>query len=220
MRSVRKNLLDMDADKPERTQPVEYEELRDKISILVSSCDLFYDVWLPNFCLWAKFWPDCPFTVYLITNHITLDEGPIKNILVGDDQGWSSNLISALTQIPSPYVFYFQEDHFLLRPVDTKAVLHCARILLSSQADFFLFRAGTLKREIEVTIDGRIVYTGPKPELLIATDDNHYKYKVYRSLRCDPAIWRKEALLKILKPGETAWDFLYHGRSKAYDEGD
>ncbi len=37
-------------------------------AVLVVSCDNYSDVWSPFFELYSRFWPDCPFNTYLISN--------------------------------------------------------------------------------------------------------------------------------------------------------
>jgi hypothetical protein len=185
------------------------------ITILISTCDSFYDVWTPNFCLWAKFWPDCPFPVYLLTNRLRIDEGPIKNIPLGEDRGWSDNLIAALDRIPTPYIFYFQEDHFLMRPVLTDTVLRCAQVLEDTGADFFMFRAGGPKKGDPCQVNGLSLLRGPAAAL----DTSDPDWQDYYSLHCDPAIWRKDSLRRLLVPGETAWDFLRDAIGRAHAAG-
>jgi len=43
-------------------------ELNGKIAVLVVSCDKYADLWPPFFQLFLRFWPECPFSVYLISN--------------------------------------------------------------------------------------------------------------------------------------------------------
>ena len=92
-------------------------DLRDSVAIVISSCDAFFDAWRPFHSFLRKFWPDCPFPIFLITNELEISSPRIHAIAVGPDRGWSSNLIAALEQIAFPHILYFQEDYFLTEPV-------------------------------------------------------------------------------------------------------
>ncbi len=43
-----------------------------ELAILVCSCDKYADVWEPFFKLFFKFWPDCPYPIYLLSNYLTI----------------------------------------------------------------------------------------------------------------------------------------------------
>lgn len=205
-------------DIPDLTGQLPWELATDpasKVTLLVSSCDLFYDIWVPNFCLMRKFWPDCPFPVKLLTNNISIDEGPIGNIRLGPDRGWSNNLIAALDHVTTPYVMYFQEDHFLMRPVHTDTVLRCLRLLEHTGAEFFMFRAGGPEKGEMFTLHGLTFLRGPSPTLDTSNPDWGDSY----SLHCDPSIWRVDKLRAILRPEESAWDFLRDAIPRAHAAG-
>src|SRR5678815_2310078 len=91
-----------------------------ELVVVVSSCDSFRDAWAPFFYFFAKRWPDCPFPVYLITNHGTYRDPLVRCLPVGRDRGWSDNLSLALNRIETPHILYLQEDYFLTRPVHTE----------------------------------------------------------------------------------------------------
>ena len=41
--------------------------IKNKFAILIVSCDKYSDLWDPFFKLFFKFWPDCPFNIYLLS---------------------------------------------------------------------------------------------------------------------------------------------------------
>lgn len=176
------------------------ETLARRAAVLVSSCDRFSDLWAPFFCLVRKFWPDCPFRLFLITNHLRLDNGCAQSLALGEDRGWGTNLLDALGQIDADYIIYFQEDQYLLGPVDTARLLEDLALLAEGGVDALSFRAIKPKGvETSEVRDG--VFQWPLDS----------RGGVY----CDPAIWRKSSLASIIQRGETAWDFLEKGRDRA-----
>ena len=79
-------------------------------SIIVSSCDNFSDLWEPFFILFFKYWPDCPFKIYLISETKIYSDEKVEMISLKKDMGWASNLKAAIRRINTPYFIYFQEE--------------------------------------------------------------------------------------------------------------
>jgi hypothetical protein len=69
------------------------------ISVLVVSCDAYQDLWKPFFSCFFKFWPDCPFPVYLGANFKKYEDDRVQTILIGQDLDYSTNLLMMLKQI-------------------------------------------------------------------------------------------------------------------------
>ena len=96
-------------------------EYNDKMSILVLSCDKYKDAWDGFFDTKERFWPDCNFKTYLVTNHlpynregmITLDEG---------DSDWSTRFRSAVIRANTPYIAVFLEDSFISEKIDNSLI--------------------------------------------------------------------------------------------------
>lgn len=97
--------------------------LKTKLAVLVPSCDKYADLWKPFFTLFWKFWPDCPFPVYLLTNISTIDDNRVQVLPVGQDVSWSDNLAKTLEKLNYEYVFLFLDDLFLVGRVDTEKVV-------------------------------------------------------------------------------------------------
>ena len=79
-----------------------------KTAILLMTCEKYNKAWSPFFTLFNKYWPDCPYELYMGT-----DKGnfPGVNILSpGKDLSWTSNCIYALNNIDADRIIFFQED--------------------------------------------------------------------------------------------------------------
>ncbi len=170
------------------------------LTIVISSCDPFFDAWAPFLCLFFRYWPDCPHRVVLLTNHLKLDAGPVQALRLGDDQGWSNNLITALNSIESDHVVYIQEDHFLLGNVLNDQFQRAFVLVRDQEMDGLTFRAR--KPQAGARMDDSLPVFFPAPESREA-------------VFCDPTIWNRRSLLGLLEPGESAWDFLKTGRERA-----
>ena len=88
--------------------------MKDKTTaLLISSCDAYEDLWEPFFTFLFRYWPDCPYPIYLITNHLSYPDSRVQTILSGDDKGWATNMRYALEKINSSHIIYLQDDYFI-----------------------------------------------------------------------------------------------------------
>ena len=177
-------------------------KIRDKIAVLVVSCDKYSDLWDTFFGLFARFWSDCPLNVYLLSNYEGASLVSVRNILIGKDLSWSDNLKNALKTLKEDYVLLFMEDLFLYDFVDTNKIMRVFDWIIKSNANYV-----------------RMI-SSPKPNKayndLVGIVSKGAIYRIGTQM---PVI-KKELLLDLLKSGESAWDFEVHGsvRSDKYDD--
>src|SRR5262249_49133230 len=91
-----------------------------EVSAVVASHDGFADIWPGFFDLLFRFWPDLPYPLYLISNHLTFHDSRVNPLRVGDDISWSDTLARGLARISSRYVLLVLDDFFLTGLVDTE----------------------------------------------------------------------------------------------------
>jgi hypothetical protein len=171
------------------------------IAVIVVSCDKYADLWKPFFALFRKFWPDCPYTTYLLSNHAVWADNSITGVQVGDDTSWSGNLRRSLVSIKEDNVIMFLDDLFLLKPVDTDG-------LKAICAEFLKADGNCLKLNPTVR--------GDKPHNVWF--DQSFAGAPYR-VSTVLTLWKKSLLNELLTDGETAWEFEIKGsnRSDMYD---
>ena len=64
---------------------------RHQSAVLILSCDKYADIWTTFFAFFFKYWPDCPFTIYLASNEkqfehdrvVTIRKGAQHRLLLG-----------------------------------------------------------------------------------------------------------------------------------------
>jgi hypothetical protein len=175
-------------------------DFQNSVAIVVSSCDAFFDAWRPFSAFVKKFWPDCPFEIFLLTNGLRVRSQRIQAVAVGPDRGWSTNLLSMLAQISHPYVLYFQEDYFLTARVKGEQLAVDFEQAIGSGAASLCFRARSHP-------DAGFEPLNERFGIVPVNSDGR--------TRCQVTLWNKEALQSILLPGETAWDFERRGSARA-----
>jgi hypothetical protein len=164
-----------------------------KTAVLISSCDAFYDCWAPMIYSLKKYWPDCPFPIYFISNFNKIDDEKIKFINVGEDKGFASNLGFALNKIECDFIIYFQEDYFLINDVNTEAI----------------------QKHINHCIENNIGFLKMHGNDFLLRDNNRINDSDYcknpidvrYSINTSVAIWERETLAKLCVEDYSGWDW-------------
>ena len=168
-----------------------------KTSIIISSCDLYSDCWLPMIHSFQKFWKDCPYEICIISNYEQLNEDGVRFIPVGEHKGFGSNMKKALELIDSDYIIFFLEDFFLKEKVNNFMInshlIHCVK----NSVDFLKIDSSDIIFRDELRINNSIYCLNPLDK----------KY----SLNAAIAIWNKSALKSLSIEGFSAWDFERKG---------
>lgn len=167
------------------------------LAIIVLSCDKYSDLWAPFFYCFHRYWPLCPFPVYLFANEkkFETDKG-VTTVLSGPDRDWSSSIKACLEQIQHEYVLVLFDDVFLCEPVETTAIAPLLSWLNRNKPAYLRFRPV------------------PRPDERISTEIGRYhELTLYRTAVL--AIWKREAFLSILKPGESAWQLEIEGAQRS-----
>ena len=105
-------------------------ETKQRLAVLISSCDGYQDVWDPFFLLMDKYWKDIPYPVYLNTETINYDKKynnfSIQTLNLKKKRklktSWSQRMIDVLERIEEEYIFILIEDFFLRERVQTELI--------------------------------------------------------------------------------------------------
>jgi hypothetical protein len=167
--------------------------------VLVPSLDAYADLWTPFFTLFWRYWPDCPFPVYLGTNALPFPDPRVTVVHAEHGNNWTNRVRLQLQQLQTPYVLIVLEDFFLRSPVDTRACLDC----------FAAMR----------TLDAHMVrlHPDPKPDHpvpgfpLLGSIDARAPYRACAQI----AIWKRETLLSLMKENESVWEFELLGSRRS-----
>ncbi|MGI8955856.1 MAG: hypothetical protein ACR2II_02935 [Chthoniobacterales bacterium] len=180
----------------------ELDDFKSSVALLVSSCDAFFDAWRPFHAFFEKFWGDCPLEMFLLTNALKVHSPRMRGIAVGEDRGWSSNLLFALEQIAHPYVLYFQEDYFLTAPVERTQLARDFTEAMELGADSICFRARS-------KFDAGFRPLNDRFGIVPLSSEGR--------TRCQVTLWKRSALQSILREGETAWNFEARGSARTQE---
>ena len=168
-------------------------------AVLVMSCDAYRDLWHPFFHLFWRYWADCPWPVYLGTNHLQFSDERVITLAAGEHE-WSSRLKFCLNRIEADFVLLLLEDYFFDRPVSTSHI---------SEKLSTLFQLGGAQMRLfplpgpDHKVDG---HAG------LGLIDRRAEYRV----STQAAIWNRAHLLDLAQADESIWDFEWNatGRSR------
>lgn len=171
--------------------------MKNNITILLSSCDLYEDAWYPFLRLWQIQWPDCPYKIVLSTEtkKCHCDYLNIKTVNSGKGVSWSKRLRDAIDEIDTEFILFSLEDFFLTEKVNID-LFNQAKNLMEDNSrigliNFFWERLGT---EYEYK-EGEDSYFKPMDK------KNTARTNVVISL------WRKEYFKKMLYKDEDPWQY-------------
>jgi hypothetical protein len=173
---------------------------KNKIAILVISCDKYADFWEPCTKIFNKFWGDCTYDKYLMSNHIDFSNNGFKNILVGDDKSWSHGLRTALLELENQYeyVFTLLEDYYFIEEIDSNYMVSMFNTFTELEGNFLslfklpskLYKCNSFFGELENNIP-------------------------YRQ-SCVFTLWKIKTLNEILDDTENAWEFEKVGVKRGF----
>lgn len=174
-----------------------------KTAFVILSCDRYSGLWEKQFKVLDKYWSDCPYPKYLLTNHKDPNRPDIKAIKVGEDQSWSANLKKAL-EILRPeydYILLTFDDLFLVETVNNRLLAQVLESFHSLNGQFL-----------------QLIKWHNKPKSINDLLGLIEPGSLYRP-NCVYALWNIDILNNLLVNNETAWEFERNGaqRSNHYD---
>lgn len=166
------------------------------VSMLVLSCDNYSDLWDDFFNLKEKFWPNCPYKWYVVTESFDFKKRGVLTIKCGKELNWTGRFRYALNQISSPIVGVFLEDYFIKSPIDDDRIFSFINLMIKDNVSYLnlgdVFKKLCNYRDKAYYSDHLIII--PK----------HWRYGINTSA----ALWNKEYLLtKIGDKDISAWQF-------------
>lgn len=171
-------------------------EDKDKMALLVLSCDGYSDLWDDFFNLRDRFWPDCPYKWYVVTESKDYQRDGVEVIKCGKDLNWAGRFRKAVKYVNTPYIGLFLDDYFITEKIDTHLInslvarMETERISLINTSDVFYTIINNRKLEYY-------------DDHLIRIPDN-----LLYGISTASALWESSYLLSKIGEGDySAWQF-------------
>lgn len=181
-----------------------------RLAIVVSSCDSYNDLWGPLFQCVERFSDNLPdYAFYLNTEQAAFEyrggiEVTVLNQCSKKGISWSQRMLDVLNRIAEPYVFLLLDDFFAC---DTIRWDLFDQLLDMMDADSSIASIQFNGTRIRNANPGNYqVSDQPRLHLM---DEKGWKTHFV------PTIWRKEVLMRWLRPWESIWAFEGCGSDRA-----
>lgn len=178
--------------------------IESELSILILSCDAYSDLWDDFFYLKDKYWPDCPFQTYLVTEIKRYERDNVYVINCGNKLNWSGRLRHALSIVNTPLIMSILDDYFICKKVDTDIIKENAIFSIEKNVSFLSLEKKSIMKSPTKSYFGKYVVIPP-----------HEKYPVDTAA----AIWNRDYFLQKLGTEDySAWQFEVNCCNEAKSE--
>lgn len=173
-----------------------------KLTVFISSCDAYEDVWDPFFNLFSFYWNDCRCEVVLCTEtkHFSYPGLEIK-CNPPKDKRFGKRILSNLEIVETDYILFMLEDFFLRKKVDE-------------------YELEKIISFLDENDDAPVVYlTGhdyANGENGICEIDQFAPYK----LNCQAAVWRTDSFRKLWRDYDNPWRWEIFVNLTTFDSND
>lgn len=180
--------------------------MKNKVSLIYSTCDRYESLWQGFFTLWKKYWPSFDSTIILNTEtkNFAFPGYTFKRpCFEKNNPTWSERLYKSLELVETPFVIIALDDFYIKSPVDTEEIMKCIN-QMDKDSDIKLFTFGWQPgKNLPCEFSDRFEKRG--------------RFAPYR-VNAQIALWRVEYLKKIIKLYENPWEFELNGsfRSSIY----
>lgn len=163
-----------------------------KVALMITSCDAYKECWKPMIYSLDKYWSDCEYPRYLITNYEKEDLPNTTIVNIGNDNhSWCTLAKKGLASIDCDYIIFFQEDYWLGRKVNNEAIKKHVEYVVKNDLDY-------LKIQYDLHRDERRIGN---------TDYCDNEFNIRYAFNTAIAIWKKDTIDTLLIEGWSGWEF-------------
>ncbi|HSX19946.1 MAG TPA: hypothetical protein VLG38_02330, partial [Gammaproteobacteria bacterium] len=178
------------------------------ITILVSSCDKYSPLWEPFTKSLFKNWPwladeNRSIPIFMIANHKIVTHPRITTINIPHEKSWADNMLRALEQVNTQYVMVLLDDYWINQPVNEQRLLEIYNAMQTQHAAMLHVSNNDPRYQKGPNVAGT-------SDMMVTDKYAHFKVSL------QAAIWDKEALKTLLRPGEDPWSFELAGTARSH----
>ncbi len=162
-------------------------EQNKECSVLIVSCDKYTDVAFQNVKLLDKFWSDCPFEKFCITESVCVEGTTPINY---NSPLWSKRLLFALNSLKTPFVFLVLDDLWPEEFIDSDNIIQ------------YLNEMKKNKKISNIAFSDMPGKTKKKTILHCSLRNK----KPWSIINFQVGLWNVETLKLMLKESENPWD--------------
>ena len=167
-------------------------ELKDKLTMVISSCEAYSDLWDNHILLLNENWKDRDIKAVIVTDKV--HESNYQDIEIfpaGDLLEMPQRLKKYIKTCDTEYILITLDDYYVDKKIDTKKIQRAIDIMETKKLDYFRFWPYPHERKKIDDIE---------KAYWIELNGN-YKVNLY------PAIWKKTFLEATIKDSLSAWEY-------------
>lgn len=109
--------------------------MKSDTAVIVAARDSYSDTWEAFFSIFFKYWPDCPYPVYLFAEEKVFPDPRVIPLLVKNDPAkpwgkqWADRIKKALSDMQADRFILLHTDYFLSQKIDTPRILGLEKLL-------------------------------------------------------------------------------------------
>lgn len=177
--------------------------VKEKISLIILSCDKNNFLWDGFFKLLDKYWINHPKRI-ILSSEKKIYENPsiISSTVCDNNEDWSSRLYHAICDANTEFVILLLDDFYIKSYVNEKIVNEYINLMFND------LKIVGISFESQ---PGSVEFLKYKKLGLV----KRKRFSTYR-INAQPGIWRSSYLKKILRQGETPWQFELSGTFRSF----
>jgi hypothetical protein len=174
--------------------------MKTTIAFVIVSCEKYSDLWGTMVDSISKHWPEITENLYILSDKPAPSAVPL--VVSNENLSWSDNLLFLLGRFEysHTHVFLMMEDGPFIKRVNDERIKNIFNLFFESNGSFL-----TLLNEPAATSKGNCFF-GP-----IGRDSPYRPTATF-------ALWEISALKRVLRAGETAWEFEKKGARRVEGE--
>ena len=167
--------------------------MKDKLTLIISSCDKFSDIWEVQVELLNRNWSDRNMKTLMVTDKSTSKS--YKNVKIfsaGEKMEFSKRLKASLSAVTTEYVLIILDDYFITQKINSHKIKSLVRVMDEEELDYLR------------------IYSRPKT---VIRNFNEYKnlYEIDTeknyAVNLYPGLWRVSFLKETFKVPMSAWEY-------------
>lgn len=184
----------------------------ENLSIVVLSCDKYSSLWEGFFHQLYKQWPELKTSqsdipIYLVSNDHLFDDDRITVIHTNKEESFSDNVLDALAQVKTDYVFILLDDYYLTRFDQDRF------------AEIYNYMVNNPVAYVQVSNYSASIQPIAEQVAGVTSLFHRTQHGAWRN-SLQACLWKKANFQFLLKKGEDPWQFevLGNDRSKGMME--
>lgn len=166
--------------------------LKDRLTLMIHSCEKFSDLWDVHFKLLQDNWGDRDIHTLLVTDAPTTKAYEnVEIVSAGEGKEITERITAALPRVDTEYVLVTLDDYLDIYPISSEKIERLVELMDSEGLDYIC------------------IFDRPKTNVKYKDIPDIYEVDLTQNYRVNlyPGIWRKDFMKKTIRQPLSAWEY-------------